>query len=79
LKEYKVIYKQYSLEPPIDQQIGSAPNGGETSDLNDTLNNHAREGWIVRNSGVIENTSVAERVIFWVLMEKDGKEILPSA
>jgi len=77
MKEYKVIYLPYLLEPLIDQRITSLA-GGEASDLNDTLNNHAREGWIVKNSGIIEDTSMAERVIFWVLMEKNRREDLSS-
>ena len=70
MKEYKVIYKPYLLGPLAEQQVVDGSNGTEVTELNDTLNNYARDGWVVKSGGIIEDTSTAERVMFWVLLEK---------
>jgi hypothetical protein len=79
-KEYKVFYMPYLLVRPESHvgddslSLGSKATGGEIKDLTGELNAYSERGWLVRNSGIIEDSSMVERVIFWVLLERERKE-----
>ena len=68
--EYKTILRPYDLTSLIGRAVGDAGTSQatcETGDWNSALNKYAKEGWTVKNSGVIES---GRDVIFWALLEK---------
>jgi hypothetical protein len=68
--EYKVVLKPYDLTSLIGNARGK---GGtyegtcETGDWNTSLNDYAKKGWTVKNSGTLVS---GRDLLFWVLLEK---------
>ena len=55
--QYKLIYRPYDLSSLIENakgKDGTYQASNETKDWNTALNNEAKDGWKVRNSGAIE-------------------------
>jgi hypothetical protein len=69
--QYKLIYRPYELSGLIRDARGAKGTSfgaQETGDWNTALNAHAKDGWKIKNSGIIESGA---EVIFWALLEKD--------
>jgi hypothetical protein len=69
--EYKLIYRPYDLSRLVEQARGEKGTWfatKETGDWNNALNEYAKQGWKVKNSGVIE---AGREIVFWALLEKD--------
>lgn len=71
--EYKTILRPYDLTSLIGKATGDAGSSQvtcETGDWNTALNKHGKDGWVVKNSGVIES---GRDIIFWALLERQEK------
>ena len=72
--QYKTILKPYDLAMLVGKAVGdtkAAQEPFETADWNSALNKYAIDGWIVKNSGVIQSGS---NIVFWALLEKEEQE-----
>lgn len=76
--EYKLIYRAYSHARLMGSQgmirdqerfeaRSEAQYETEAKDWSDTLNETAREGFTVKDSGAL---TLADDIVFWALMEK---------
>jgi hypothetical protein len=78
LTEYKLIYRAYSHSQLVGRQgvmrdqeayeaRSEAQYVSEAQDWSDVLNESAKEGFTVKDSGALQ---LAEGIVFWALMEK---------
>ena len=76
--EYKVIYRSYSHTRLIGRQNvirnqeetderNEAQSANEAEDWSSALNSSAKEGFTVKDSGVL---SLVDSIVFWALLEK---------
>jgi hypothetical protein len=68
--EYKTILRPYDLTALIGRATGDAGSSQatwETGDWDSALNKNAKDGWVVKNSGVIES---GRDIVFWALLER---------
>jgi len=75
--EYKVVFRAYNhsqlfggqrVRGDIDESDRTENKSvSEAEDWSETLNASAREGFVVKNSGVL---SIVDNLVFWALLQK---------